>query len=633
MPSNDLITQKGSEYNQESFKGGMNLLGDDTRLQPNQYRAGFDLTNRYDALDCVLTSQQDTSIPPGIIQELVTFGNYLVIFVSGTAWYRLYNTVGWTQIADFSMSTSAPRYWSCAIPVADTNYVRIAANSTTAVSDSVFLPSSNGPININVVAGTSEGNLPGLLVQDNINQPQFIFLDSNGYPACRTTQNYQEWMIVYTDATNTVVDEIAIINGLLVSGDQREYVPIGNCMAWVNGILYIVSQDFNSIYRSVNGRPLDFVVDVTNLLATNTTTQKVINSDGQYITIPPFTQIPGGDAISTNYSVGVGDISCIRPLSTGGLFVAASNANFAVTLNQTPNAPTLFGEYLFIRTPLFEATCLSDRAIIDSIGDTRFIDLTGVRSFNAIEQTENEGRNEAFTSNIQAAFGSDTSPIVQNAQLAAAILYNDYEFYAVNTIFGNAICKYDTINECWTSFDLQQTLGKGIKILAKIELSIRQLYAVTEDNLLYVLYVGPDTTTASFRSIGVCSNILYANTNIKMNNPRLETKLLECRAILNNITEDCTCSFTPYVNNRLTQQGIQTKKIKYKTPTTIATGSNLLPDVNTQLMNLLFSTPNCGMGWKINGVFSWTNGSITQFSMNLLDENPMNPLLSQGVAV
>ena len=41
----DLIS-KVPEYNQSSFIGGMNLLGDDSRLQPTQYRAGFDLTNR-----------------------------------------------------------------------------------------------------------------------------------------------------------------------------------------------------------------------------------------------------------------------------------------------------------------------------------------------------------------------------------------------------------------------------------------------------------------------------------------------------------------------------------------------------------------------------------------------------------
>lgn len=613
----DLITQDGSEYNQASFLGGMNLLGDDSRLAANQYRAGFDLTNRYDVLDPVLTSVLDKAAPQGLKQELVTFGNYVIAFIAGSAFYRLYSDTVWTQIGNFKMSPSAPRYWTCAIPVATTNYVRYAA--TTNVTDATTTNPA-GIINLANVAGASAGNLPGLLVQDNINQPMFIFIDANGYPTSRVTQNFDQWMISYTDATNTVVTE---------NGDNREYVPIGNCMAWVNDILYIVSQDQQSLYRSVSGRSLDFVVNVVNTLATNAAYADVIYPDGNTVQIPPFTGIPGGDATTTDYSVGVGGISCIRASSSGGLFVAAGDANFNIALNQTPNAPTLFGEYTFIRTYLFEATCLSDRAIIDSLGDTKFIDLTGVRSFNAIEQVQNEGRNSPFSSNIQGAFGNDTNPLIQSAGASAAILYNNYEHYALNTIFGSCIVKYDSLSSCWTSFDIAQTNGVGIKIFAKIELSIRQLFAVTTDDQIYTLYIGPDSTSPSFRSIGVCSNILYANTNIKMNNPKYEGKLISARVIMNKIMEDGSVSFTPYINNRVTQQKTMVKEVEFEDAQYPNTLPYQLPDVDTGLKNLYFPTPNCGQGWKIFGVFSWTVGSLTQFSFRVKESTPQNPPLSQ----
>lgn len=616
--------QNQSDYNQQSFVGGMNLLGDDTQLSTNQYRAGFDLTNRYSSLDPILASVIDTSVPVGVIQELVTFGNYLVIFVNGFAYYRLFSDTTWTQIANFSMSTNAPRYWTVAIPVATTNYVRYAASGTVIST----VANSLGLAQILSIAGASNGNLPGLLVQDNINQPQFIFINGQGLPEARVTQNFEQWMISYVDATDTVVATIGN-----QSGDMREYVPIGNCMAWVQGILYLVSPDFTTILRSVNGRPLDFTINVTNILATNASASTILNSNGVKITIPPFTQIPGGDAYTTAYTVGVGAISCIRALSTGGLFVSASNANFSVTLNTTPGAPTLFGEYTFIRTPLFEATCLSDRAIFDSKGDTKFIDLTGVRSFNAIEQAQNEGRNTPFTAQIQAAFGSDTNPIVQTNTIVAAILYNDYELYALNTIFGFGIAKYDTINSCWTSFDLQQGNGKGIKILAKIELGTRRLLAVTTDNTLYTLYAGPGITTASFRSTGICSNILYANTNIRMNNPRYEVKPLEARVIINQMTEECDATLNLFVDNRTTKQYGQTKKIPYVAPTKSSIGNNLLPDIDTQLVNLYYNMPESGIGWKSHITFSWTNGSVTQFSMNLMESTPSNPIKTQGLGV
>ena len=321
-----LVTdQKLSEYNQQSFLGGMNLLGDDSRLQPNQYRIGFDLTNRYDILDPVLASVQDKLAPEGVIQECATLGNYVILFVSGFAYYRYYTDIVWTQITGFAMSKTAPRYWSKAIPVSTTNYARFAATFSTTSQ-----PNPAGGINLSQIVGASAGNLPGLLVQDNVTQPQFIYLQASTLtPVARTTQRFSQWNVQYTDATNTVV---------ATNGDQREYVPIGNVMAWANGILEITSQDTNFIYRSVSGRPLDFVVNVTNILAANTTIQEWIYIDPitftQYsVEVQPFQSVgggafnaldvffPGGDATTTSYSVGVGGITCLRELSTGGIFV------------------------------------------------------------------------------------------------------------------------------------------------------------------------------------------------------------------------------------------------------------------------------------------------------------------------
>lgn len=605
MGIQNAVTQKQSEYNQNLFSGGMVLFGDDTQIGPNQYRIGFDLTNRNGILDTVRASQKDSAAPVGLKQECVTFGNYIILFVAGAAYYRYYTSIGWTRIIGFKMSPTAPRYWTCQIPVATTNYYRLAI--TTTISGQAF-PDATAGINTLQVAGASAGNLPGLLVQDNINQPQFIFLSGAGVPTVRTTQTFSQWSLTFTDAHNTTIAP---------NGDNREYVPIGNVMAWANGILFITSQDFSKIYRSVSGRPLDFVVNVTSALATTGT----------------FTQTPGGDANTTAYSVGVGGITCIRPLATGGIFVSASGANFAVTLNTNATAPTEFGEYTFIRTFLFLAPCLSDRTVIDTLGDTRFISLTGIVSFNAVQQLQNEGRNSPFSYNIQNVFGSDTDPVIQDATVSAAILYDNYELYAVNTIFGFAIAKYDTIGQCWTSFDVQQTGGKAIKILAKIELSVQRLFAITEDDELYTLYIGPDETTAQFRTAGICSGILYANNNVRLSNPRTEVQLRDVRFIVNNIKKDTLVTFTPYVNNRQTKIGTLEKTLLYSTPTYPSDSSTALPDVDTELTNSIFTTPNCPQGWKVFGVFTWNEGSFTQFSMQLMDLTPMNPPNSQKSTV
>lgn len=590
-----------SEYNQLSFIGGMNLLLEDTDLQPNQYRIGFNVRNRFGRLDPVLSSQQDTTIPAGIIQEVITFGNYVIAFVSGSAYWKLYYNNFWTRIPTFAMSQTAPRYWTEAVPVATTNYLRLAAASTIQVT----IANSEGTISVNNVSGAAAGNLPGLVVQDNINQPSFIFIDATGIPVSKVTQKFEEWSIQFTDANNVTVSP---------NGDKREYVPVGNAMKYIDGILYTVSPDFTYIYRSVSGRPLDFVINVSPLLVTNA----------------PFIMVGGGDATTTGYSVGVGGITALRELSDGSLFVASSNANFSVAKNLSNNAPFIFGEYTFLRKFLFNAVCLSDRAIFDSQGDTRFITLTGVRSFNAIAQTQNEGRNSLFSSNIKSAFGNEDSPIIQDSSNAAAILFNDYELYAVNTVFGPAIGVFDTINGCWSSFDISQTGGKRVKQFAKIELTSQVLFAVTEDNKLYRLYAGPGTDVPTIRTVGICSNILYANQNIKMANPRKEIQPIDLRVIFSRLNKDAIAEISLYINDRLSAKHFEVAKfIPYSNPPVPSDQPFDLDDVDTMLSNALFSLPGAEQGWKAFFTITWNNGSVTQLACSMKDLTPMNPLNSQ----
>lgn len=608
------------EFVQSSFLGGMNLLLDDTRLaeqskllsdqyrlsQNSQYRLGLNSRNRYDVIDPVASSIKDNTLPIGIKQEIVTFGNYIIAFVSGKAYYRYYTDIQWTLIPLFGMSPTAPRYWTCQIPLSLTRYIRLASTTTvTQNANTLTSPAVNGSIQLLTLEGAAQGNNPGLLVQDNINQPLFIYIDpNNGFPTCRQTQSFSKWMIGFTDATNVIVGPAG--GSADSTYDLREYVPIGSCMAWVNGVLFIVGQDGYSLFRSVSGRPLDFMVNVTNLLSTTQST----NTLGQ----TAYWQFGGGDATTTSYSVGVGGITCIRALSSGGLFVAASNANFAVTFNTTPNAPTIFGEYTFIRTFLFNATCLSDRTIFDSLGDTKFIDLNGIRSFNAIQQLQNEGRNSVFSANIALAF----KEIIQD--IAAAILYNNYEFYAVNTVFGPCIAVWDTLNSVWVALDTAQTNGKKIKIFAKIELAVQALYAITEDDEMYQLYASDtDEDSPSVRLAAMCSQ-----------DPKREQKITNFRCILTNITKDYSVTCSLFVNNRFVNS--QTQKFSYVESISTYAGPNMGPDIGTQTNNILFSFPDSAQGWKAFVVLTWTGGgSLVFVSMSTTDIMPMQPLLTQSV--
>ena len=589
------------EFKQTSFAGGINLLLDDTRLPVsfkykegdtpydityNQYRIGLNIRTRFDVCAPVNSSVTDLSAPAGVKQAIVSFGNYIILFCAGNAHYKLNGTPGWTQIGDFSMDKTAPRYWTCAIPLTVTNYGRIAgADSSNVVSANLPILQVN---QINTVAGTF-GNNPGLLVQDGINQPQFIYIDQNGTIQCRTTQTYAQWSFPLDKTT------------LKMTGpDAREYVPIGTYMEWFNGILFIVDPNFNYIYRSVSGRPLDFVVNVD------------INGKA------------GGDATTTSYSVGVSGISAMRASPSNTLFIAAGGSVcFGVSLNTTPNAPTIFGEYTFIRTILFNANCITERGILDVLGDTVFIDANGLRSYNAVEQQQNEGRNSVFSSTVQGLFTN----VFQSAKTSStsqpgwcsAINYDNYAIFSVNTVFGYVLVVYDTINTCYTSFDISQLGNHAAKQFAAITIDTLALYAITDDDRVVQLYVANTFDTSTIRLGAVCTQ-----------DPKKEIQVIDFRAIMSNITQNMTVTASLFVNNRFVSSLIE--KINYVAPIKPYSGTPIGSDINTQTNNIRFPFAISDTGWKAFIVLTWTTGAtLTSVSVTTSDSTPMQPIKTQAV--
>jgi hypothetical protein len=601
-------------YKQTSFSGGLNLLLDDTRLPVslkykegdspydisyNQYRIASNIRTRFDVCTPIESSIVQTDSPLGIKQAIVSFGNYIILFVAGECYYKLSGTTGWTPILSFSMSVTAPRYWTVAVPVTTTNYGRLAV--TTSVTPTIAGGTTigvNTPIvqtqsQANIVAGTY-GTLPGLLVQDGINQPRFIYLDVNGNPQCATTQTYNQWNAVYGTASNNY-------GQLLV--DQREYVPIGTFMEFYNGILFIVGLDGTSIYRSVSGRPLDFVVNV--------------NTDGS----------KGGDATTTSYSVGVSGITAMRAMPGGALFVAAGGAGcFFVTLNQTPNAPTIFGEYTFNRQTLFTSSCMSERGIIDiagapnttNSGDTVFIAVDGLRSFNAIQQLQNEGRNSVFSSTVQSLFTN----IQQSSNLCAAVSFDNYAIFSVQTTLGYCLVVYDTVNSCYSSIDFAQLGNTGAKQFAAITINQLALYAITTDDRVVELFASPTSTDAAVIRLG----------SVSSQDPNKEHKVTNFRAIFSNITESFYVTAYLLTNNRLDQ--ILTNHINYVAPVTPYAGPQVGTDVDTETENVLFTFTQAKQGWKSFIVLTWTGGaSLNSTSIMAQDVAvPMQSVNTQAVA-
>jgi len=590
-----------SEFKQTSFSGGLNLLLDDTRLPVslkykegdspydityNQYRIGRNIRTRFDVCTPVKAPAEDKFAPAGLKQAILTFGNFVILFVAGKGYWRYKTQISWTQIVGFSMSATAPRYWTVVVPLYTTNYVRFAIPTDTGKpADAAAGIKKQEAGN---VAGTL-GNVSGLLVQDGINQPQFIYLDSNNVVQCRTTQTYSQWDFTLDGG------------GTVLVTDNREYVPVGTFMEWFNGILFIVAPDSTQIYRSVSGRPLDFVVNVA----------------------PNGTK--GGDASTVAYSVGVSGITAIRAMPGNSLLVAAGgSACFSVTLNQTPNAPTLFGEYTFNRALLFNSNCITERGIIDisgplsqggSAGDSVFIDANGLRSFNAIEYLQNEGRNSVFSSVIQSLFNG----VVQQNNLCAAINFDNYAIFSVNTVMGYVLVIYDTITGNYTAIDSDQIGNNAVKQFAAIQIDSLNLYAITSDDRVIQVFGSIEALQGIIRLGAVCTQ-----------DPKKEIKVTNVRAIFTNITQDFSITCSIFTNNRL--DGEITTKIACPPYTDGYTGESIGSDVGTQTNSIVFPFPNASQGWKCFPVITWTGGaSLASVSISTQDATPMQPPMTQGV--
>ena len=72
-----------------------------------------------------------------------------------------------------------------------------------------------------------------------------------------------------------------------------------------------------------------------------------------------------------------------------------------------------------------------------------------MRSFNAVMQSKNEGRNSIFSLKVARLF----KDVVQDTRKCAAIVFDDYALFACNTIFGHGILVFDTLTKQFVSFD------------------------------------------------------------------------------------------------------------------------------------------------------------------------------------
>ena len=442
-------------HEQTSFEGGANLITNEMQISATSYKWLMNARQRLGYIEPVKKHVEITNAPAGKKQGHIGIGNVHIIFVAGLAYYRVDGQNNWSNIPGFSMDAIAPRYWMLAVPSSNFNFVR--KNDPTSANRQIIID----------VDFAINGTPASIIVQDNVNQPQIILYNTATQSFyARDTQTYSEWSIT-----------------------TPEYVPIGRQMIFKNGITFIVSRDGKSVNRSVTGRPLDFMVNV--------------DSNGNKLP----SEYNGG-ASSVGFAFDYDEITCLIDSNAVNVFILATARN--IRLIAFDYSITIFGEPRFTQAAILEAGIVNQESVVEILGDYAFIDFENIKSFNAVQQVQNEGRNSIFS--LQLA--SILKDVKQSDPCAC--IFDNYALFYIKTLWGNLIAVYDTLSEKWVSFDI--TRADKIKQFAFIEtVTQTKLYAITDDDELFQFYASDDRELAQLmtRSITPAADPQHKSQHLK----------------------------------------------------------------------------------------------------------------------
>lgn len=536
MTDFDPVSNTTGKFTQTDFSGGMNLFGELSALGPTEYGLAFNVRNRTKALKPVKNYILDDEAPSGKKQGIYGFDDYILIFVAGFAYYRRRNTTGWTQVRDFLMSATADRIFVQAVPASTLNLTR-ALISNTAVNGTALNPG------INLTATVISTTLSGLVCQDGITQPFIILFDGS----CRPLQTYAQWSLAL---------------------DKREYVPIGKQMALIDGILLLMSADGKQLYRSVSGRPIDFVVN--------------IDASGD----------KGGDATTVAYSVDYNPATILKELNTGQILIGTSLQSHIIEFNYNS---LVFGEPTFNAASGLDAGIVNQFCYVDVLGDSAFIDFNGLRSFNAVEQEKNEGRNSVFSANIDVLLAN----ISQTDINSAAIEFDNFALFGVLSKYGYVIAVYDMKLSKWVCVD--NLVGSSIKQFAVVsEFDALRLFAITGDDNVIELY-SDDAPTYAQASV--------QTPEFTSGDAAILTRLQKVRTVHNHDAVNDRVIVKPFVDS----VGCDTQSHPLTTDATGIPYSVTYPvnfGISTGTSPILFDyTTDSKTGWRISAFIKWSSAA------------------------
>ena len=254
-------------FSQSNFLRGLDTELDATKTPRDSYSLLINGRNRRDVIEPT-HKHLPLSVPDGNYQGLYVAGSFLILFISGVAYYAdisqdpivFFPIAGWT-----AMDSAAPRIYAEIVPARSNLFNRTGT-----------------PDNVARVFNASIGAFSqALFVFDGsvTNRPRVIFPDGTW----RELLDFADW-----------------------TKSRPEYVPYGILPTMAANKLFLVSPDKARILQSVSGRASDFMVNIDNA--------------GE----------AGGGADTVSITVSFNDIIALRTLSTGQLLASTLYASFAI---------------------------------------------------------------------------------------------------------------------------------------------------------------------------------------------------------------------------------------------------------------------------------------------------------------
>jgi len=480
-----------------NFSGGMRRNVVPTKLGDQEYALLINGRSRYGTIKPIKLPKNLTSeFPVGLFQGIYGIDTILIVFKDGRLFARDYSSSlsAFNVDNNFLMNTLVNRIYAQPVPASWLNIQRIATDNND----------NKKPV---LLQSPTAGTPQALVCQDGINRPRLVF----SVGSSRLAKDINDWI-------NSEDEDI------LLNQDSREYVPIGLQMMYYDNILYIVSPDGREIYRSVSGRPLDFVI--------------AIDSNGNKLT--PLTS-GKSEASRLSYTVDFNPITCIKDIgipqsndaqNRPGFFVGSLKNSWIVYPDYSL---TLFAEPTFGKIPLFPTGPLNQESLTPSLGDNVIIHESGISTFNAIQTLNNEGRNAPFYDEIYKILeGANGIPLIQD--VTASITSNNYVLLGVKTIYGYGILIFDTQRNKFVSIDIYPEVSGPIKQFTEIKVAgNRRLFFITNSQI-FEAFASSQTATCS----------LYTREWEAQDN---ETALIprRIRVTLRDIEESGSLTVTPFV--------------------------------------------------------------------------------------